>query len=41
MGIAEAAIAALGEHDALAELGQVGEQGLVVLVEDLRARRAP
>ena len=39
--IAEAAIAALGQHHALAELGQVGEQGLVVLVEDLRALRAP
>ena len=37
MGIAETAIAALGEHHALAEGGQIGEQRLVVLVEDLGA----
>ena len=37
MGVAEPAIAALGEHHAVADGGEVGEQGLVVLVEDLGA----
>ena len=39
MGIAEAAVAALREHDALADRGEIGEQRLLVLVEDLRADR--
>ncbi len=37
MGVAEAAVAALGEDDALAGRLEVGEQRLAVLVEDLRA----
>ena len=37
--VAEAAVAALRQHHALADLGQVGEQRLLVLVEDLRADR--
>src|SRR5262249_35020326 len=39
--VAETAIAALGEDGALAHPGEVGEQGLVVLVEYLRADRNP
>ena len=39
MCIAEAAIAALDQHDALARRGQVRDQRLIVLFEDLRARR--
>ena len=39
MGVAEAAIAAAGEHDAVAGLGQIGDQRLVVLIEDLRPGR--
>ena len=39
MLVAEAAIAALGEPEALADLGQVADQRLVVLLEDLRAGR--
>src|SRR6185437_11133030 len=39
--VAVAAVAALGEHDALADLGQVGEQSLVVFLEYLRATRQP
>ena len=39
IGVAEAAVAALGEQDALADLGHVGDQRLAVLVEDLRAGR--
>ena len=39
MLVAEAAIAALGQPEALADLGQVADQRLVVLVEDLRAGR--
>ncbi len=39
MRVAEAAVAALGQHHALADLGEVGEQGLVVLVENLGADR--
>ncbi len=39
MGVAEAAIAALGEHHALADFGQVGDQRLAVFLENLRARR--
>ncbi len=37
MGVAEAAIAAAQQHDALARRVEVGEQGLLVVVEDLRA----
>src|SRR5579883_2282400 len=37
--VAVAAVTALGEHDPLADLGEVGEQRLVVLLEDLRAAR--
>ena len=37
LGVAEAAIAAFEQPDALAHLGQVGEDGLLVLVEDLGA----
>ena len=39
MRIAEAAVAALGDHHALAGLGQIGEQRLVVFREHLRAGR--
>ena len=39
MQVAEAAVAALGDDDALALLGEVGEQGARVLVEHLRADR--
>jgi hypothetical protein len=39
MGVAEAAIAALGKQVALAHLGQVADQRLVVFLEDLRAGR--
>ena len=39
MRIAEAAIAALGEHEFLAELGEVVDQRLAILVEHLRADR--
>ena len=39
MGVAEAAIAALGQHEAFAELGEIVQQGLAVLVEDLGAAR--
>ena len=39
MRIAEAAIAALGEQHALARLGEIGDQRLVVFLEDLRAGR--
>ena len=39
MGVAEAAVAALGDDDALARRLEVGEQRLVVLVEHLRAVR--
>src|SRR3954451_6310766 len=35
MGIAEAAIAALGEDECLAELGEIMDQRFPVLVEDL------
>ena len=35
MRIAEPAIAAAQQHDALAGLGQIGEHGLFVVVEDL------
>ncbi len=37
--IAEAAIAALGDHDRLPDVGQIGEQRLAVLLIDLRAGR--
>ena len=39
MRVAEAAVAALRQHGALADLGEIGEQGLVVLVEHLGADR--
>ena len=39
MRVAEAAVAALGQHDALAELGQVGDQRFFVFVVNLRADR--
>ena len=39
MRVAEAAVAALGQHDALADLGEVGDHRLLVLVENLRADR--
>ena len=39
MRVAEAAVAALGQHHALADLGQVGDHRLLVLVENLRADR--
>ena len=38
-GIAEAAVAALRQHGLLAHLGEIGQQGLAVLVIDLRAGR--
>ena len=39
IGVAEAAIAALADHHALADLGHVGDQRLLVLFENLRADR--
>ena len=39
MEVAEAAVAALGDHDALARLGHVGEHRAALLVEDLRPDR--
>ena len=39
MRIAEAAVAAARQHDALAEFGEIGEEGLAVLLVDLRADR--
>ena len=39
IGIAEATIAAFGEPDLLAELGQIGDQRFIVFVENLRALR--
>ena len=39
MRIAKAAVAAAQQDDALARAGQVGEHGLLVLVENLRAGR--
>ena len=39
MRIAEAAVAALGQHDALADFGEIGEQRLLVVVEHLRSDR--
>ena len=39
MRIAETAVAALGQHDALAELGEIGDQRFFVLVVNLRADR--
>ena len=39
MRVAEAAVAALAQHDALARLGQVEQHRLLVLVEDLGADR--
>src|SRR5262249_6042224 len=37
--IAEATIAAMCQHDALADFGQVGERCFVIRIEDLRADR--
>src|SRR5690606_1299884 len=37
MRVAEAAVAALEQHDPLTDLGEIGEQGFAVLVEHLRA----
>ena len=39
MRVAKPAIAALGQHHAITQLGEVGEQCFVVLVIDLRAGR--
>ena len=39
MRVAEAAIAAARQHDALADLGEIGQQRLAVLLEDLGADR--
>ena len=39
MRVAEAAIAAFGEHEFFAELGEVVDQRFAILVEDLRADR--
>ncbi len=39
MGIAEAAIAALGQQHALARLGQIGDQGFPIFLVDLGAGR--
>ena len=41
MRVAESAIATLRQHGALAESGEIGQQGFVVLIENLRALRAP
>ncbi len=37
LGVAEAAVAAFEEHDALAGVGEIGQHRLVVLVDDLGA----
>ena len=39
MRVAEAAIAAFGEHEFFAEFGEVMDQRFAILVEDLRADR--
>src|SRR5215470_6160429 len=39
MGVAEAALAAARDHRPLSHVGEVGEQGLAVLLVDLRAGR--
>ncbi len=39
MAVAEAAIAAAGKHHPFPGFGQIGDQGLAVLIEDLRSRR--
>ena len=39
MRIAETAVAAVGKHDALAALGEIGEQRLAVFFVDLRPHR--
>ena len=39
MRVAEAAIAALGQHEFFAELGEVVDQRFAILIEDLRADR--
>src|SRR5439155_13198996 len=39
MGIAEPAIAAAQQHDALVRPGQIGKHGFLVVVEDLRPDR--
>src|SRR5215831_10260473 len=39
MGVAEATLAAARDHRLLSHVGEVGEQGLAVLLVDLRAGR--
>src|SRR6476659_5698961 len=39
MRVAETAVAALGQHDTLADLGKVGDHRFLVLVENLRSDR--
>src|SRR3954453_21533121 len=39
MRVAEAAIAALGQHEAFTDTGEIVDQRLAVLVENLRAER--
>src|SRR5438477_8642960 len=41
MRVAEAAIAAAQQDDALARLGQIGEHGFLVVIEDLGPDRHP
>src|ERR1043165_9809065 len=41
MRVAEAAVTALRDHDGLADVGQVGEQSLTILLIDLGAGRDP
>ena len=41
MRVAEAAIAALGQHEFFAERGEVVDQGFAILVEQLGADAAP
>ena len=39
MRVAEAAVAAVRQHRALADLGEVGDQRLLVILENLRTER--
>src|SRR6187397_204231 len=39
MGVAEAAVAATQQHDAVAWIDQVGNQSFAILIQDLRAWR--
>ena len=39
MGVAETAIAAMGQNQRVADLGQISQQGLIVFRINLRARR--